>query len=233
MTPELFAKIRRLYFGEHWKVGTIATELGIHKDTVRRGIEADRFVVRGAVVRPSLLDPYKAIIQSTLEKHPRLRATRLFEMIAKNIAHRAVLAGHSVAFFTASELLLDLQKRDSARSLELRLKHLEKIGLLVVDELGYLAYDDRAADLLFQIVNRRYEKKSLLITTNLAFSDWPTIFPNATSATALIDRVIHYADIASVAGESYRKREAQLHQKKRAAARKALSDNKSARKPQK
>lgn len=75
------AKIRRLFFAEHWKVGTIATELGIHHDTVRRAIEADRFVRPGALVRPSMLDPFKGFIAETLERHPRLRATRLFEMV--------------------------------------------------------------------------------------------------------------------------------------------------------
>ena len=75
------AKIRRLFFAEHWRVGTIATELGVHHDTVRRAIEADRFVRPGALVRPSMLDPFKGFIAETLERHPRLRATRLFEMV--------------------------------------------------------------------------------------------------------------------------------------------------------
>ena len=74
--------------------------------------------------------------------------------------------------------------------------------------MGYLAYDARNADLLFQVVARRYEQRSLVMTTNLAFSDWPTIFPNAACATALIDRVIHHADVLAIEGESYRHREA-------------------------
>jgi transposase len=78
--PELRTKIRRLYFAEHWRVGTIATELGVHHDAVRRAIEADRFVRPDALVRPSMLDPYKVFIGETLQQHPRLRATRLFEM---------------------------------------------------------------------------------------------------------------------------------------------------------
>ena len=75
--------------------------------------------------------------------------------------------------------------------------------------MGYLAYDARNADLLFQVVARRYEQRSLVMTTNLAFSDWPTIFPNAACATALIDRVIHHADIISIEGQSYRRRAAE------------------------
>jgi transposase len=78
--PELRTRIRRLFFAEHWRVGTIAVELGVHHDTVRRAIEADRFIRPDALVRPSMLDPYKAFLAETLERHPRLRATRLFEM---------------------------------------------------------------------------------------------------------------------------------------------------------
>lgn len=76
------ARIRRLFYAEHWKVGTIATELGVHHDTVRRAIEAERFVSRAdARVVASILDPYKAFINDTLTQHPRLRASRLFDMI--------------------------------------------------------------------------------------------------------------------------------------------------------
>jgi hypothetical protein len=78
---ELYARIRRLYFAEHWKVGTIATELGVHLDTVEHAIEAERFARGQQPLRPSLLDPYKVVIGETLEQHPRLRATRVFEMI--------------------------------------------------------------------------------------------------------------------------------------------------------
>jgi transposase len=79
--PDVRARIRRLFFAEHWRVGTIATELGVHPDTVRRAIEVERFAHNTPVVRPSILDPYKAFIAKILEDHPRLRATRLYEMI--------------------------------------------------------------------------------------------------------------------------------------------------------
>ena len=79
------------------------------------------------------------------------------------------------------------------------------------------AYDAHAADLLFQVVSRRYEQKSIVLTTNLAFKDWNTIFPNASCAVALIDRLTHHAEILTIEGESYRKREAELAQKARRA----------------
>jgi DNA replication protein DnaC len=141
-------------------------------------------------------------------------------MIAQNIAHRAILSGRSVLFLSAAQLLLDLNAQESARALERRLHYYAKIGLLVMDELGFLAFDNRNADLLFQVVSRRYEKKSLVLTTNLAFADWHTIFPSATCATALVERVVHHADIVKIDGESYRLRESEADATTRRAARK-------------
>ena len=139
-------------------------------------------------------------------------------MIAQNLAHQAILKGHSALFITTAQLLLDLGSQESSRALDRRLKHYAKISLLVLDEVGYLAFDNRNADLLFQVVSRRYEKKSLVLTTKLAFVDWPTIFPSATCATALIDRVIHHADVIAIEGESYRLREAREHAERPVAA---------------
>ena len=134
-------------------------------------------------------------------------------MIAQNIAHAAVLAGHHVLFKTAAELLLDLGGQESARGLGRRLNYYASRGLLVIDEIGYLSYDARAADLLFQDVSRRYERRSLVLTTNLPFSEWPSIFPNAATATALIDRLVHHAEIITIEGDSYRRRVAETKQK--------------------
>ena len=139
-------------------------------------------------------------------------------MIAQNIAHEAINAGHSVLFMTAAQLLLDLGAQESARSLDRRLHYYAaRTGLLVIDEIGYLSYDSRNADLLFQVVSRRYEKRSLVLTTNLPFAEWPTIFPNAACATALIDRVVHHADIIKIEGDSYRRRDAEEDRRSRRA----------------
>ena len=134
-------------------------------------------------------------------------------MIAQNLAHQAVLAGHRVLFITAAQLLLDLGGQESARGLARRLQYYAQQGLLVIDELGYLSYDARAADLLFQIVSRRYERRRLVLTTNLPFSDWPTVFPNAATVIALIDRIVHHAEIISLEGASYRRRVAESARK--------------------
>jgi len=141
-------------------------------------------------------------------------------MIAKNIAHQAVLAGFSVLFTTAADLIEDLRSR-SPETLRRRLARYTRPHLLVVDEVGYLSYDSHAADLLYKVVDRRYERpsarepssRSILITTNLAFRDWNTVFPNATSIATLLDKLTHYAEVTLIEGQSYR-----VHESQKAAA---------------
>lgn len=129
--------------------------------------------------------------------------------IAQNIAHQAVLAGRTVIFATAGQLLGDLAGLDSDTALRYRLKRYASPDLLVIDEVGYLSYSNRHADLLFELINRRHEKKSTLITTNKAFSEWSEVFPNASCVVAMIDRLVHHAEIIAIKGESYRRKEAQ------------------------
>jgi len=129
-------------------------------------------------------------------------------MIAKNIVHQAILRGYSALFITAADMLLDLTAQESARALERRLKHYARFSLLCIDEVGYLSYDDRNADLLFRIVSMRYEHKPLVLTTNLAFRDWAQVFPGAACTVALIDRIVHHADVITLQGDSYRLKEA-------------------------
>lgn len=129
--------------------------------------------------------------------------------LAKNIAYQAILAGRSALFTTASDLILDLNSQDSARTLERRIRHYIRPHLLVIDEIGYLSFDAHAADLLFQIISRRHELRSIVVTTNLTFRDWAAIFPNATCAVALVDRLTHHSNIISIHGDSYRRRHAE------------------------
>jgi DNA replication protein DnaC len=136
-------------------------------------------------------------------------------MIAKNLVHEAILAGQSARFLTAADLILDLTRQETARALQHRLRSYLRPTFLAIDEVGYLAYDAHAADLLFQVVSRRYEQKSIVITTNLPFKQWDTVFPNAACAFALIDRLTHHAEIIAIDGESNRKREAEQAQKRK------------------
>jgi len=129
-------------------------------------------------------------------------------MITKNIAHQAVLAGHSVVFRTASDLLGDLAG-DYPHMRRRKLSYYSRPALLCIDEVGYLSYDSSAADLLYEVVNRRYERASLLITTNRAFKDWDSVFPNAACIATLLDRLTHHADVTVIEGQSYRVRESE------------------------
>jgi len=135
-------------------------------------------------------------------------------MIAKNLAHQALLRGHTARFTTASDMLHDLAAQDSDQSLARRLRRYCTPTVLAVDEVGYLSYDTRYADLLFEVITRRYQQRSIVLTTNKAFGEWSEVFPNAACVVALVDRLVHRAEIVTIDGDSYRLKEA----KERAAA---------------
>lgn len=129
-------------------------------------------------------------------------------MLAKNLLHKALLAGYKTRFVTASQMLNDLSSKEGASA---RLKALKKYtspALLVIDELGYLSYDNRYADLLYEVINARYLKSSTIVTTNKPFAEWGEIFTNASVVVTLVDRLMHKAEIVLVEAESFRNREA-------------------------
>jgi len=128
--------------------------------------------------------------------------------IAQNIVYHAVLQGYNALFIDAAQMLGDLSAQDGDNALRRRIKHYARPELLVIDELGYLSYGNRHADLLFEIVNQRYEEKSTIITTNRPFSEWGEVFPNASCVVSLVDRLIHHSEIIVLEGESYRVKEA-------------------------
>jgi DNA replication protein DnaC len=141
-------------------------------------------------------------------------------MIAKNLLHQAVLRGHTARFTAASDMLHDLAAQDSSMQLSRRLRRYTTPSLVCIDEVGYLAYDTRYADLLFEVITRRYQlRRPLILTTNKTFTEWNQVFPNATCVVALIDRLVHRSEILSIDGDSYRLREAKERAAKRAAAR--------------
>jgi len=142
-------------------------------------------------------------------------------LLAQNLAHQAVLHGHTVRFLTAAELLGDLAAQETASALQRRLRRHLRPQLLVVDEIGYLSYDHRHADLLFEIVSRRYTHKSIILTTNKPFAEWNEVFPNASCVVTLVDRLVHHAEIVQIDADSYRLKEAQEREAERAAQRKA------------
>ena len=141
--------------------------------------------------------------------------------IAQNIAQQAVMHGHTVLFTTAGQLLGDLAALDSDSALRRRLRFYAAPTLLVIDEMGYLSYSNRHADLLFELISRRHEQKSTLVTTNKSFAEWSEVFPNAACVVALIDRLVHNAEIIAIKGKSYRQKEAQERAEQRSKKRKS------------
>jgi len=129
-------------------------------------------------------------------------------MLAKNLADHAISAGHSVRFWIASDLLNSLAEIDSSAGLTRRIKAICRPKVLVIDEVGYLSYGTHHADLLFEIVSRRYENKPIILTTNSVFADWATVFPAATCVTSIIDRLVHHSVITPIDADSWRLKEA-------------------------
>jgi DNA replication protein DnaC len=119
---------------------------------------------------------------------------------------RACLAGHRVAFATATEWVARLLDAQRLGRLESELRRLGRVPLVVVDEVGYVPFDPEAAKLMFLLVSGRYERASLIMTSNKPFSGWGEVFGDDVVATAMIDRLVHHAEILSLKGDSYRLR---------------------------
>ncbi len=130
-------------------------------------------------------------------------------MIVQNICHSAALAGYSVLFRSAAALIEDLQC-ESPEGRRRKLRAYGTLGALCIDEVGYLSFDDKAADLLYEVITRRYERRSVIVTTNRAFKEWNEVFPNASCIVTLVDRLTHHSDVTSIEGKSYRLRESEL-----------------------
>lgn len=120
------------------------------------------------------------------------------------LAYAACQKGTKTLFVTAADMINALYASLADHSLEKQLKTYISPKLLVIDEVGFLPFDQKGADLFFQVISKRYEKGSIILTTNRPFKDWGEIFHNNTLAGALIDRLAHHAEIINIKGESYR-----------------------------
>jgi DNA replication protein DnaC len=129
--------------------------------------------------------------------------------LAQNLGLRALERGHTVRFSTLPAALADLLRQESLPATERRLRRYTYPDLLILDELGYVPCDSRAADLLFHIVSRRHEKHSVVLTTNLAYKQWGTVFHDASCLGALVDRFAQHCHTLDVDAESWRHKEAQ------------------------
>ena len=110
----------------------------------------------------------------------------------------------SVYFITCQELMLQLKRAESENRLDQRLKFFTRQKLLIIDEIGYINLDKEDANLFFQLISRRYEQRSTIITTNKNLSKWSTIFGDPVIANAILDRLLHHSHIVSIVGPSYR-----------------------------
>jgi len=125
--------------------------------------------------------------------------------LAAALGHTACLRGHTVLFTTAIDVINSLCAAQNAGRLQMELKKYLKPALLILDELGYLPIDKTGADLLFQVISHRYERGSLVITSNRAFKQWAEIFNNdSTLTSAILDRILHHAETVVIEGKSYR-----------------------------
>jgi DNA replication protein DnaC len=127
--------------------------------------------------------------------------------LAIALAIKACQAGHRVAFATAQQWVTRLEAAQDRNNLDDELRRLERYRLLVVDEVGYLPLERQAANLLFALVSRRYERGSIIVTSNRGFEAWGEILGDAMVAAALIDRLVHHATMVTLKGKSYRLRE--------------------------
>ena len=126
--------------------------------------------------------------------------------LASGLAIAAAHQGHRVLFASASEWVTRLSDAHRHDRLGAELKRLRRYPLLVVDEVGYLPFEQEAANLFFQLVSSRYEHASIILTSNLAFSGWGGVFGDQVVAAAMIDRIVHHADVLTLKGASYRLR---------------------------
>ena len=127
--------------------------------------------------------------------------------LAVALGREAVRLGFTVLFASATGLLTSLSKAHVEGRLEDRLAFYAKPKLLVIDELGYLPFERDAAHLFFQLVSRRYERGSLLVTSNRPVGEWGTVFGDPVVATAILDRLLHHSHVVTIRGDSYRLRE--------------------------
>ncbi len=124
--------------------------------------------------------------------------------LALAIAYACCQKSHKTLFVTAADLINKLYASLADHSLEKQIKVYTAPKLLVIDEVGFLPFDQKGADLFFQVISKRYEKGSIILTTNRPFKDWGEIFHNSTLAGALIDRLVHHTEVINITGESYR-----------------------------
>lgn len=124
--------------------------------------------------------------------------------LATTIGIESAKNRYSTYFIKCNELLQQLKRAKSENRLDIRLRHFKKYKLLIIDEVGYLPIDKEDANIFFQLIDMRYELRSTIVTTNINFEDWGTLFKDEVVASAILDRLLHHSHIISISGNSYR-----------------------------
>lgn len=193
--------------------------------TVREGRRIKAALKMGRLATIKTLAGFDFTFQPSLDRHRILSLAQLEFMARHEVIHflgqpgcgkthlaialgvEAVRAGHSVYFCTLAELVASLAKAEREGTLKERLRFLCRSQLLIVDEIGYLPVTPGGGNLFFQLVNARYERGSMILTSNRGFAEWGEVFGDTVVATALLDRLLHHAVVVQIEGASYRLRQ--------------------------
>ncbi len=229
-TADDFAALRRAH-RDGLSIRQIAKQFGVGRDTVRKALEhPEPQPYTRTEPRPApIFGPFREIVDAILaadEHAPRKQRLARGEWLTQHfncclignagtgkthlataLGLAACRQGKRVRFFTAAGLVTQLEEAQQQHRLDRFLTQLERVDLLICDELGYLSFNRSGAELLFQVFADRYERRSLLITSNLAFGEWGQVFQGERMTAALLDRLTHRCHIFEMNGESYRFRE--------------------------
>jgi len=186
--------------------GVRARIAAAHFPTIKT-IEAFDFSEQPALPKAKILEYFDgAFVEKyrnmVLSGPPGLGKTHILIALGVSMCMR----GYRTLFTTAAGLLMKLIDAKRSGTLERHLRALDRIDVLLIDELGYIPCEREASDLLFQVISQRYERRSIALTTNLTFERWGEIFPDEMTATAVIDRLIHHGSLFVFSGESHRLR---------------------------
>ncbi len=227
--PEYLAELAHLEVTQR-RERRIARRIKEARFPVLKTLEGFEFAAQPALDREELLDLFRC------EFVDRKHNVVLIGGIGTGKTHLATALGLAccqrekrVLFTTAAETTNALVEAKQQGRLSRKLESLARYDVIVLDELGYVPFDRQGADLLFGLVTKVYERKSLIVTTNLPFARWSEVFLDATAAAAVIDRLVHHATILKTEGESYRLQDAK--RSSRAKARRLAAGNTAAQRP--